>query len=229
MIFKKSLCVLFAICMVFGLAACAGSSSQSQAGTAADQNSGAASGSVTASDAANTNADVNSVAGASLEQLNLVDGASPVIRSVALDGNRAGKSIEEGGRVINGRALSSNNIRSIFELNEWVSIRMDASEKSGMSAVIVPHVDDSAAFTDSFVDGIPENAARVELNVPENPDDSMASWGEMYLHVDYWQPGDYDLVFLSGSKPVARVNLKFYREEELANLSDAELEKLMKK
>ena len=227
MVLKKSLLLSFALCVIFGFAACAGSSGQSHPGTVANQNSNAATESSATSDAAGTN--VGDVAGARLEQLNLLDGASPVIRSVALDGNRAGKSIDDGGRVINGRELSANNIRFIFELNEWISIRMDAAERSGISAVIVPHQDDFAAFTNSFADGIPENAPRVDLNTPENPDDSMASWGEMYLHVDYWKPGDYDLVFLSDNKPVARVHLKFYKEEELSHLSDAELEKLMKK
>ncbi len=230
MVFRKCICVLFAIGLMMSFAACAGSSNQSKTGTAANQNSSAATGTATASDAAgtNSNADAGAVAGARLEQLNLAVGASPVIRKVALDGNRAGISIDEDRPMINGRTLSTDNIRFIFELNEWISIRMDASEKSSISAVIVPHQDNLAAFSDQFDESIPDDAPRLELSVPENPDDPMASWGELYLHVEYWKPGNYDLVFLSGNKPVARVNLKFYPEDELANLSDTELEKLMK-
>ena len=93
----------------------------------------------------------------------------------------------------------------------------------------MPHQKDLTAFSDSFVNGISENAPRLELNVPENSDEPMPSWGETYLHMDHWQPGDYDFVFLSDNKPVARVGLKFYREGELTSKSDEDLDKLMKK
>ena len=56
----------------------------------------------------------------------------------------------------------------------------------------------------------------------------MPSWGEIYRHLDHWQPGNYDFVFLSDNKLIARVGLRFYRESELANPSDEALDKLMK-
>ena len=227
MVFRKGICLLFSFGLLFAFGACSGKASQSNNGLATDQN--APDTATKESDTPNTNANATPSVIGKLEQLNLKDGASPIIRGVAFDGNRAGTSDENIEHRVNGRAISKDKIRSVFELNEWISVRLDTDTQSGLSAVIVPHQKDLAAFKDSFVNGIPENAPRLELNVPENSDDPMPSWGDIYLHLDYWQPGDYDFVFLSENKPVARVGLKFYGEGVLSNQSDEELDKLMNK
>ena len=227
MFIRKCMCVLLAFATILALGACSKSANQPQSETAATQSQNSA-GSVAASSAnsaANQDASAQKIAGAKLIQLNLKDGVSPIIRGAALDGNRAGKSIEEGGNHVNGRPISDNNIRSIFELNEWISIRLDTAQKSGIIAAIIPHVEDDSKFAEILE--LPDAAPRVELNAPDTSDNPMASWGEMYLHPDDWQPGAYDLVFLSGNKPIARVLLKFYPEKDLENQTDAQLEKLM--
>lgn len=239
MVFRKGICLLFSIGLLFAFAACSGKKDQSNAGPASDQNAPDAvavpaadpNAPDTAAKATDTSDKKDAAAPhviGQLEQLNLKDGASPIIRGVGLDGNRAGMSAEDTGHRVNGRAISKDGIRSVFEMNEWISVRLDTDAKSGLSAVIVPHQKDLAAFTDSFVNGVSENAPRFDLKVPENPDDPNPSWGETYLHPDHWQPGDYDFVFLSENKPIARVGLKFYSEGELSNQSDEALEKLMK-
>ena len=226
MFIRKCMCVLLAFGTVLALGACSKSAHQSQPDTAATHHQNSASSVASlANSATNQDPSAQKTAGAKLIQLNLKDGESPIIRSAALDGNRAGKSIEEGGNHVNGRPISDNNIRSIFELNEWISIRLDTAQKSGIIAAIIPHVEDDSKLAENLE--LPDAAPRVELNAPDTSDNPMASWGEMYLHPDDWQPGAYDLVFLSGNKPIARVLLKFYPEKDLENQTDAQLEKLM--
>ena len=230
MVSRNVICVALCIVLTFALAAC-GKTSGQPAPQNATSTQNASSGTAASSNqtSANAVANTNDTAGAKLLALNAKDGESPILRAVALDGNRAGKSIEEGGHFINGRPLSTDNIRNVFELNEWISFRLDADKNAELTAVIIPHEDDPAKITESFMQGISDDAPRLALQAPENADDDMASWGETYLHVDYWKPGDYDLVFLSGTKPIARITLKFYPERELENLSDPDLDKLMRK
>lgn len=229
MFVKRCFYVFWAAMMMFAVVACGRTVNQPQPETATVQSQN----SVDATVSSTANADMNDesvaqkTAGAQLYQLNLKDGESPMIRGLALDGNRAGKSIEEGGHVINGRPLSDNNIRFVFELNEWISFRLDTDPQNIIYATIVPHVDDPATLTDSFMDNVSDASPRLELRAPEEAEAAMASWGETYLHPDDWQPGDYDLVFLSGNTPIARVFLKFYAETELENKTDAQLNKLM--
>ena len=230
MFIKKSIILFLALGITISLSACFKMTSQSHPGPSPNQSS--ASTPSTSGSASNANANANAnddaaiVSGGTLYQLNLKEGESPIIRGIALDGNRVGLSIEENGHLINGRPIGDKNIRSIFELNEWVSVRLDASKTSGLSAAIVPHVADPATFTENFVDRIPENAPRFDLNPPEDVEGN-PSWGDAYLHPDDWKAGDYDLVILSDNIPTARVVLKFFDEAGLSGKTDSELEKLM--
>ena len=228
MMIKKSIFALLAIAMLFAVNACSKTANQSQTVATAEQsqNSGDSQTPSTAPSDANQGAVVQAAVGGKLQQLNLKEGEAPIIRGLALDGNRAGKSIEDDKHTVNGRPLADNNIRFVFELNEWISIRLDTDKQSGLSATIAPHVDDPTKFTDSFIDSLTDASPRLELNPPEDSD-SAASWGETYLHIDNWKPGDYDLVLLSGKTPIARVLLKFYPERELEGQTDEQLEKLM--
>lgn len=224
---KRMMCAMVAFGIMCALSACGKTADQPKPQSAAEQTQNTPTASETPSDttAPKTDSAPQDTAGATLEQLNLKDGEAPVIRGLALDGNRAGKSIDDGGSLINGRQTSDHHIRNIFELNEWISFRLDTDQKSGISATIFPHQDDPASITESFLDNLTDNSPRLELNPPESADSP--SWGETYLHPDYWKPGDYDLLFMSGPKPVARVQLKFYAENELSELSDDQLEKMM--
>ncbi|MBQ4500350.1 MAG: hypothetical protein II962_00780, partial [Spirochaetales bacterium] len=56
-----------------------------------------------------------------LYQLNPVEGQEPVVRAVSLSGNRA---VDE----INKREPSIDNIRFVFELNEWIGITADSDK-----------------------------------------------------------------------------------------------------
>ncbi len=230
---KRFLCISLAAAMVMTLAACGGKDASSSKSSDGQQSTAAAQETtevVKATDATlissteeNTTEVKVALIPGTLYQLNAEDNAEPIITGVSLDGNQAGTV--EGG--VNGKPVAAESIRSAFELNEWISVTLESTEKSGISAYIVPHSDDPQTFTDSFVANLQDNVATVALQAPENTDDGSTSWGEVYVHPDYWQAGDYDLVFTSGEKPIARVLIKLYAEGELKNKSDAELQELM--
>ena len=216
--------------MIFSLAACSknstssDASSSSQSSEASEQTTAAE---TTAAEAAATGTTGNAEAAVPgvLYQLNAEENKEPVIKAAALDGNRIGNS-EEGG--VNGKALSADDIRSVFELNEWIYIRLVPAQKTGLKAYIVPHEDDEQTFIDSFAAKLNDDVPTVELNAPAAEDGADASWGDLYVNPESWQPGYYDLVFTSGEKPVARILIKLYAEGELEGKSDAELNAMMK-
>lgn len=231
---KKILCIAIVLVMSFAFAACAkndtsSEASPSQSSEASEQTTAAetkAAESTTAGSSANTDKTAAATVQGVLYQLNADENTEPVIKKAALDGNRAGSSEEKTG--INGKALSTEGIRSVFELNEWISVRLDSTQKTGLKAYIVPHEDDEQTFVDSFAAKLNGDVPTVELNAPEAEAGADASWGELYANKETWQPGDYDLVFTSGEKPVARILIKLYQEGELEGKTDAELEALMK-
>ena len=221
---KKVLCALLALAMVISLAAC-GKKNDTSEKKDVDTSSQAQSVETTAepseseTQADATQAQVEPMVPGTLYQLNEEEGKDPVILGVGLDGNRSG---EAGG--INGRAPSFDNIRSVFELNEWISIRLDTDKTEGIKAYVIPHQDDPATLTDSFIAALDDKTPFVELKAPEG---DAVSWGELSVNPEDWQPGSYDLVLTDGMKPVARVLIELYKENDLASKSDAELQKLM--
>ena len=221
---KKVLCALLALAMVISLAAC-GKKNDTSEKKDDDTSSQAQSVETTAEPAESetqadaTQAQVEPMVPGTLYQLNEEEGKDPVILGVGLDGNRSG---DDGG--INGRAPSFDNIRSVFELNEWISIRLDTDKTEGIKAYVIPHQDDPATLTDSFIAALDDKTPFVELKAPEG---DAVSWGELSVNPEDWQPGSYDLVLTDGMKPVARVLIELYKENDLASKSDAELQKLM--
>ncbi len=221
---KKVLCALLALAMVISLAAC-GKKNDTSEKKDDDTSSQAQSVETTAEPAESetqadaTQAQVETMVPGTLYQLNEEEGKDPVILGVGLDGNRSG---DDGG--INGRAPSFDNIRSVFELNEWISIRLDTDKTEGIKAYVIPHQDDPATLTDSFIAALDDKTPFVELKAPEG---DAVSWGELSVNPEDWQPGSYDLVLTDGMKPVARVLIELYKENDLASKSDAELQKLM--
>ena len=222
---KKVLCTLLALAMVISLAACGKKNdekkddtpTQAQSVETTAETEAAPTEAATQADA--TEAEIEPMVPGTLYQLNEEEGKDPVILGVGLDGNCAGES---GG--INGRETSDENIRSVFELNEWISIRLDTDKTSGIKAYVIPHQDDPATLTDSFIAALDDKTPFVELNAPEGDVDS---WGDLYVNPEDWQPGSYDLVLADGMKPVARVLIELYPENDLSSKSDAELQKLM--
>ncbi len=152
-----------------------------------------------------------------LYQLNLAEGQEPIVRAVALSGNRAGSDL------VNGKDPSMDGIRFVFELNEYVSFNVDSDVKDNLMVFAVPHRSNPSDYDDTFFQAIPDNMQFVGLNAPEEGSD----WGDLFLNPDFNADGYYDLVFTDGIRPVAMVLTRFYKEGTVENISDEELERLM--
>ncbi|MCR4779471.1 MAG: hypothetical protein K5876_00095 [Ruminiclostridium sp.] len=227
---KRLSCTTLILAMLLALSACGKKPEAPTAATAAQDTTAAA---TAAPDNAGAGSNGGADAGSSKEAkapvipgvlyaLNLKDGEKPVVRGVTLYGNVAGSTEEESS--VNDKPLSDSDIRFIFELNEWISVTPDTDKTSGLWVYIVPHREDPEDFTESFISALADETPKVGL---EKPEEDGLSWGDLYVHPDYWSAGDYDLVFADGLKPVARVYLKLYSENELTVKSDSELEKMM--
>lgn len=152
-----------------------------------------------------------------LYQLNISDGQEPVVKAVALAGNRAGSEV-------NKREPSIENIRFVFEINEWVEVMVSSEVKDNLMVFAVPHNADPVIYDDKYFQAIPDNMQFVGLNAPEDPSES---WGSFYLNPDFNKAGFYDLVFTDGISPVAMVLVRFYDDGFISDISDEELEKFM--
>ena len=224
---KRIIAILIAAIMVFVLAACGGTG-----GTpAADSSDG--SGAATTSAPANTddgsnNADSTEIKGepivipGKLYQLNLEDGEEPIITAVALDGNQLGGASSTG--EINGKDPADEGIRFVFNLDEWIYIKVEAGKESGLAAYIVPHQNDTATYIDSFIANLSDDVTTVNLEKPA-ADDEEGIWGSTYVFNETNKPGYYDLVITHNLKPVAVVMLKLVPSE--SDMSDDEVIKLM--
>ena len=157
-----------------------------------------------------------------LYALNIEEGEKAPIKGLILTGNRAGYEINEAD-------TAEENIRCIFELNEYIGIypAMDNPEASGLKAYITPHSEDPATYVDSFFAKISEDVPVTEFYDLDYTLKGCRICAEMYLNPDTWQSGYYDLVITKSGKPIAFVMLKFFNEGELADKDDEALLKLM--
>lgn len=155
-----------------------------------------------------------------LYSLNLKDDEAPVISALKLTGNRFGS--QDG---INGWEASGDKIRFVFEQSEWIELYPQTKKTSGLSAFLVPHSDDTATYTDSFIAALNDDTPKTELAKPE---DATSAWGSFYAHPEVNAPGYYDVIITSDMKPVAMVMVKIYEENKLSDKDDAALEQLMK-
>ena len=161
-----------------------------------------------------------------LYQLNQKEDEEPVIRAVCLDGGSAGTYRSGEGDSVNGKEPSENDIRCIFELNEWISILPDTDKAEGLTAYIVEHQDDPQTYVESFFAGLSDDVPKVELVKPDD-ESGYGYWGELFVFNEEHQPGYYDLVFTEGYKPIAKITLKLYAMEELQGKTDKELNEIM--
>lgn len=222
------ICILLAVLMISLLTACGqkadtqttpaeATTAAGQAGTQADD------GPQNAENAETTAAPAAEPAKLSgkLNIIGLEDRDPSVLRGVRITGNRIGSEED-----INGKASSLDDVRCIFELNEWVGFCPDADAGAALQVWAFRHRDDQEFYnTCEFSDLTPGFAGFCELAMNEEDPDS--TWGEFYLNPDDCEPGYYDLVFTSDGKAIATLLTRFYNSDELTGKTGAELEALM--
>ncbi len=152
-----------------------------------------------------------------LYQLNASKDQMYLIQGLKLTGNRSG-TIEG----VNGREPSSDNIRFIFELDEWIELTLDCVIDRGITAYVVPHSDDLELYDRTFFENLEDYVTSVNLEKPEEG----SSWGEINIYSEY-EEGFYDLVFEHNEVPIAMVVIRLYPDEQLGIRSEQELEQIM--
>ena len=206
------------------LASCGGSQNQNSTTDSANNSATTTDGSTASNNSGNaTKADAQkAMIPGKLNFVNLKDGEQPVMTALTLKGNQVGSA------EWNDRKPATEGIRCIFYLNEWIEFYPVTNAEYGIKVWIIKHKEDQSYYlknkmrdiTPGFVQG---------GDIRKDPDAEEGSpWGSMYVNPDNAEPGYYDFVFTYEDKVFATMLTKFYKEDELDNKSDEELEKLMK-
>lgn len=153
--------------------------------------------------------------------VNVKEGEQPVMTALSLFGDRCGST------EFNSKPFSAEGIRSVFELNEWIEFHPQASAESGIKVMVFIHkADQSVYLQNSLDDETPGFVLECDLN--KDPDeDETHHWGSFYLHPEDVDSGYYDFVFLYQGQVFATMLTHFYRQEEIFEKFDSELEELM--
>ena len=160
--------------------------------------------------------DIKAVSGAYLPGvLYQLQEGEPVIRGVFLAGNQTvNKTIEP----------AAENIRFIFNLDEWIWIYPDTDRTEGISIRAAKHADDFSIYTKSYIDES-EFLAYADLYKPEDPN---YEWGSFYIISDE-DPGFYDLIFVNSedNTPLAVIIIDVFKGQELCKCSLEQLQQIM--
>ena len=235
---KRFLCGFMVVAMTLCLAACGKTDSGSQGSTGSQGNTGSRSSESTVADTdggkdANTEGNGGSTSGVTAKEsmipgklyfIDLDDRDPSVLRGVRITGNVCGSTDFNFSK-----DKSTDGIRCIFQLNEWVEFYPDTDANYGIKVWILEHREDQSSYeTTEFSDLMPGFVNYCELRYPEdeeNPDEY--PWGSFYLNPDDCQPGYYDFVYVYEGKAIAKMITYFYADGEIQEKSDDELEKLM--
>ena len=142
---------------------------------------------------------------------------------IQLNGNRAGSADEDSPELVrNGKPIGTENIRVMFELNEWIDFNLGyeyGTEPGKIGVLIVP---DGFQGTDLFSGAV--YFAEYELpydTYPEPLND------EFYLNSEEAEPGVYRMIITFNEETIGVLKLYFFAEEELANKTQPELEAML--
>ena len=161
--------------------------------------------------------DINAVSGTYIPGvLYQLQEGEPVIRGLALAGNQA----------VNSEVIepAAENIRFIFNLDEWIYIYPDTDKTEGISIRAAKHADDFSVYTKSYIEE-GEFLAYADLYKPEDPN---TEWGSFYVYQEE-DPGFYDIIFINSedNTPLAVIILDFFKEQELDKYSFEQLQQIM--
>lgn len=221
---KRILALLLSAMILVSFAACGknddaktqtGSSSSATTDTQSEESESKEGASSDSSSSESTSANASSYS--EIGKLNYL-GGKKTIKGLKLTGNVAGT--DEG---INGRDSGTENIRAIFELNEWVNFQIDREDEPETFAVFfIKHKEDTTAYEKMSYDEL--NGESVAGEDLIKSDDN--TWGSGYVNPDNGDPGDYDIVFVEDGAATAFVTVHMFAEGELQGKTDAELESL---
>ena len=221
---KKVLAIALVLSMLFCLAACGAKTTDDVTVPSADTNV------VTQADTQDettTKGADNAVSAAlsgKINVINLDDRDSSVLRGVRIVGNRAGSADD-----INGKESSLDDIRCIFEMNEWIEFYPDTDKEYALRVWILKHRADQEYYNDcKFSDLMPGFVQYCDLHCPEDGENTdELCWGSFYLNPTDCETGYYDFVFTYEGKAIGVLQTRFYAENELNGKTGAELEALM--
>ena len=153
--------------------------------------------------------------------VNLQEGKQPILTALSLFGNRCGSES------FNHKPYSTDGIRAVFELDEWIEFHPQASAASGIRVMVFIHKTDQGFYLQNPLnDETPGYILECSLNKDPDQEDDYA-WGSFYLHPEEVDPGYYDFVFIYKDKVFATLLTHFFLPEEIFNKSDSVLEQLM--
>ncbi|MBO4924002.1 MAG: hypothetical protein J5382_07750 [Bacteroidales bacterium] len=153
--------------------------------------------------------------------VNLEEGEQPVMTALSLYGDRCGTE------AFNTKPYASEGIRSVFELNEWIEFHPQASVGSGIKVMVFKHKTDQSFYSERPLnDETPGYVLECGLSKDPEAKESF-HWGSFYLHPEEVDPGYYDFVFIYNDKVFATMLTLFFKEEEIYDKPDSELEKMM--
>ncbi|MBO4338436.1 MAG: hypothetical protein J5877_00770 [Clostridia bacterium] len=221
---KKGLAIALVLSLLFCLAACGGKTTDN--GTVPSLDTNVENQDTNENDTVPSNSSNAANAGLTgkINIIDLDDRDASILKGMKIIGNSVGSNDD-----INGKESSLDDVRCIFELNEWVEFYPDTDKEYALRVWILKHRDDQEYYNNcKFSDLMPEFVQYCDLHYPvdeENPDEWY--WGNFYLNPDDCEPGYYDFVFTYEGKAIGVLQTRFYKDEELATKSGAELEALM--
>ena len=210
---KKFALILTAVIALFSTVGCK-NGANGNATNSPDNNAGEAT-------SANTEQVQDTMVLGKLYFVNLKEGEKPVMTALTLAGNRCGST------EFNSKPAATESIRSFFELDEWVEFYPEASAKTGIKVMVFKHNADQGFYLNNALnDETPGYVQQLDLNKEPDAEEN-AHWGSFYLNHEEVEPGLYDFVFIYDNKVFATMLTKFYKNDELSEKSDSDLEKLM--
>ena len=159
-----------------------------------------------------------------LYHVNLKDGETPRLKGLKLTGNRVGRGSGDAEGTVNSRGFSNDNIRSVFELNEWIGFLPDRDDSPASFKVFVDKHSDDRSVSDKLSFAALTDSSLASAELAKNDEDE---WGSLYVNPDDAKPGYFDLIFTEGNKITACMTIRLYAECQLDGKSDPELESLM--
>lgn len=218
--------VILSLILICSLAACGGKTESTTEDTTQPSETLAEVTEPDSTETGTTNAEISvepTVPG-KLYQLNVKEGKEPVVRGIAITGNRSGSAADSYEATVNVSETRTENIRCIFETNEYMSFYADTDLEDELTVYIFRHNEDRSVYEKMSLSDFENAVAMCTIALQEDG----TICGETYVNPEDAGPGYFDAVFVSAREAaVAEITIKLYEDGALSSKSDAELAALM--